>query len=1239
MIPDLELATNRRPLRLACLVFTVLVPAVAQPQPIDQEPVRHRFRRVQPTTTHGPGFTLMASTVTGIRFTNHLAEVSGAFNRNLANGSGVALGDVDGDGRCDVYLCRLEGDNRLYRNLGDWRFEEITGAAGLGCPGQHSTGAAFSDLDGDNDSDLIVNGLGAGTRTFLNDGQGRFTELTSRLDRTLGAMSLALGDIDGDGDLDLYVANYRTDTWMDRPPGLNVEARRVGDQVVVTPADRFVVVTPRAGGVEVMERGDRDFLYVNDGQGRFAPVLWTSAFFNEDGRPLRAPPTDWGLSVMFRDFNGDLTPDIYVCNDFFFWPDRFWINEESTRFHAVAPFAVRSQAVSAMGMDVADINRDGHDDFLVTDMVSRQHAWRHRQRPNLMQGIVNQVPDSPASRPEVVRNVLQLNRGDGTWADIAQLAGLDFTEWSWGCVFLDADLDGWEDVLIPTGNNHDVQDADALRAQRSQPRDDSPEGRVDAWSQFPLLATPLLAYRNQHDLTFSERTTEWRFGQPGPWQGMALADLDNDGDVDLVVNRLNDEAGVFRNDASAPRVAVRLKGRPPNTAGIGARITVTGGPVRQTQEMIAGGRYLSGDQPQRTFAAGAATNRLQIEVAWRQGWRTVVESVPANCLIEIEEDAATLPPAASPPAPTPWFEDRSTLLTHRHRTDPFDDFGRQPLLSRRLSTLGPGVVWFDLDDDGWDDLVIGGGRGQPLTSFCNREGRAFQPLTNAPPASGNQQGNTAVLVTRTSTNRPVVLTGVPAYGSPALPTNAVLMADWPDGSPTGLAGELRASVGPLALGDVDGDGWLDLFVGARVVPGRYPESVPSLLYRGQPGPSGRLSFGPLDSVNAAILANAGLVSGAVWTDLAGDGLPDLVLAVEWGPIRILRNDGGRLADWNPPVRGSAPQNGRLKDLTGWWTAVGVGDFDGDGRQDLVAANWGRNTRFQRFLDRPLRVYHADLGAGHVELIEAYYEPTLRAYVPWRDYETITRALPWVADHLPTFRAYGEASVETVLGEFANEFKVLEATTLDSVLLLNRDDHLEVQPLPPEAQFAPAFGLAVADFDGDGHDDIFLAQNFFSVEPETSRYDAGRGLLLRGDGQAGFTAVAGQVSGLRLYGQQRGCAVADFDHDGRTDLAVAQHNDEFKLYRNVHAKPGLRVRLLGPPHNPNSIGAIIRLGFGDKLGPAREVRAGAGSWSQDSHVPILGFASPPDFIQVRWPDGLVSQTPVGAGMLEAIIRSP
>jgi enediyne biosynthesis protein E4 len=1174
----------------------------------------HRRHPIALAAAPHTGFSLLGPELTRIAFTNHLAEETVARNRIFENGSGVAAGDVDGDGLCDLYFCRLEGPNALYRNLGGFRFEDVTSQSGLACADQYSTGAVFADLNGNGHLDLLVNSIGNGTRSFLNDGKGRFTEIRDTgLIRRFGSTSMALADIDGDGDLDLYVGNYRTTTVKDRPPGLNIEARLVDGRIVVTPQDRFIPLATRGGGVSVVEVGEPDVPYINDGQGRFRPVSWTKgAFLDEDGSALKAPPTDWVLSAMFRDLNQDLAPDLYVCSDFFYWHDRLWLNENSKRFRAIDRTALRNMSVSSMSVDFGDINRDGHDDIVVTDMVSRHHILRHRQRPDMMQGIVTQDLANPETRPEVARNTLFLNRGDHTFAEIAQLSGVQWTEWSWSVILLDVDLDGYEDILITTGHEHDVQDADVLMELERLNEPPSPATQLRNLRKFPRLETPNLAYRNRGDLTFEEMTDTWGFGLVGVSHGMALADLDNDGDLDVIINNLNAPPIICRNDGTAPRIAVRLRGAPPNTRGVGARIRVLGGPVQQSQEMICGGRYLSGDDFIRTFAAGDSGDRLTIEVTWRDGRRSVIHDALPNHVYEIyQSSAGPSSDAITPPAaPLPWFEEVSQLLDHRHEILPFDDFEQQPLLPRRLSTLGPGVAWFDLNGNGWDDLVVGAGRGSQPGIFINKGAGGFV-RTNLPSFSQPAtRSHTGLLGWHGESTSLVLLTGHSNWEVEAGPAVHLHVPGAATSRP--LFDDAASNAGPLAMGDVDGDGDLDLFVGGQATPRRYPEATRSVLLENR---AGQLTVHPAWS---KALGNVGLVNGALFTDLDEDGLPELVLACEWGPLRIFQFRNGQLLEVTRPWG--------LAGHVGWWNSIASGDFDGDGRLDLVAGNWGRNSKYQRFLSPPIALYYGDVdGNGTVDLFEVYHDPAMKKRVPWRDWRSLTMTLPFVYELYPTHAAFAQAGIEDILAQRLSSVRQLIANTLDSTLFLNRGGRFEALPLPLKAQFAPIFGIAVGDYDGDGHEDLFVAQNFFGVEPDTSRYDGGRGLWLRGDGQGGLTPVPGHVSGVKIYGEQRGAALSDYDGDGRVDLVVAQHNHPTRLFHNLRGKPGLRVRLVAGPENSTGVGAALRLKANSQWGPVREVQAGSGYWSQNSAVQVLGLAGVPTEIQVRWPGGSVTRS--------------
>ena len=1176
-----------------------------------------RSLKVDPGSGGKAGFTLMKPATTGVWFTNTLRGDAFLTNAVAHNGAGVAVGDVDGDGWQDIYLCNLQGPNRLYRNLGNWRFEAMD-LGEAACAADFSTGAAFADVDGDGDLDLLVNGIAAGTRLFLNDRKGKWTEVKdSGLSHTASATSLALADIDGDGDLDLYCTHYIDMMHLFDPTTTFAVARR-GDKWEVTRVNGESTRLPRwkdrfeaLPGGRVRELPEVDGFYRNDGKGHFTPIQFEpGVFMNEEGNAI-PPYRDWGLSVMFRDINGDGVPDLYVCNDNASRADRIWINTGKGTFRAMDPLMLRHTSRASMGIDFADINRDGHDDFIVVDMLAREHRKRMTQ-------LVKDLPDPQErerfdARPRYGRNTLFLGRPDGSYVETALMAGVAASDWSWCPIFIDVDLDGYEDLLITNGFEFDVLDQDSEDEIRDPRRRLTPD-QLKRSNQFrPRVRTPNAAFRNRRDGTFEPMAREWGFDHAGISYGMALGDLDNDGDWDLVVNNLNEAPSLYRNDATAGRVAVRLKGLPPNTQATGARIQLVGGSLTQSQEMICGGRYLSGDQAVRVFAAALDSpdrSGLRLEVTWRNGDQSILTNVQANRIYEVDQRSSLKRESAVAAKAAPFFTEVSSLLGHTHAEDTFDDWARQPLLPRRLSRLGPGVSWCDLDGDGWEDLVVTAGRGGKLAVFSNEKGESFRRLEGARAAPADQG---AVLGWPDGKGNRKLLLALSNYELGPEQESQIEMY-----SPGNLAAPRRlpagqASLGPMAMADIDGDGDLDLFVGGRFRPGRYPEPVASSLWLNEGGElrrSASLSQ-PFESL--------GLVSGATFCDLDGDGYPDLALALEWGPVRVFRNNHGKFEDMTVPWG--------FAGTSGWWTSIAAGDFDGDGKLDLAVGNWGRNTVYELHQPGPLRAYYNDWsGDGNLELIEAWGNG--ESWWPVRNRPWLARALPELDQRFATHEAYSKATVQELLGARYAQAKMVEITHLESSVFLHRGSHFQRVPLPPEAQLAPVFSMNVGDFDGDGNEDLFLSQNFYGSESDISRDDGGRGLWLRGNGTGAFTSMDASVMGIKIDGEQRGAALADFNHDGRVDLAVSQNNGPTKLYVNQRAKRGLRVVLQGPPANPDAVGAQMRVRYRKGgAGPCRTVQGGSGYWSQEGAVQVLGLTEPGVALWIRWPDGKEQTVPL------------
>ncbi|MBL9129381.1 MAG: VCBS repeat-containing protein, partial [Verrucomicrobiales bacterium] len=606
---------------------------------------------------------------------------------------------------------------------------------------------------------------------------------------------------------------------------------------------------------------------------------------------------------------------------------------------------LRNTPTFSMAVDFADVDRDGFDDFFVADMLDPRHEFRIAQSL----GSMAEPGDfeSLLARPQLGRNVLQRNRGDGTFAELAQFAGLEATGWTWSLAFVDLDLDGYEDLLAAGGHQFDTQDRDAQeRIDAAGPyRQDQIPGKLLG---YPPLFAPLAAFRNRGQLRFEDVGSLWiASNEAAVWQGLALADLDGDGDADMAVNRLNAPAVLLRNTGTAPRVAVRLAGKGPNTRGIGARIELLDGPVpRQSQTLAAGGRYLSSDDPMRTFAAASTSSTLRLEVRWPLGGRSVIPDVRPNHLYVVDEnDATPAPPesaARTKPAIPALFADESALLGHRHYEAPFDDFDRQPLLPRRQSRRGPGVGWIDLDGDGREDLFVAAGKGGRPGVFLNAGQGAFR-LVEPPPARLDQ---VAVAVWNDGRGPARALVAPSPYEKASPGDPVAVGAAGRDGEPSDVP-ELRVSgPGPLAVADVDGDGDLDLFVGGTAVGGRYPESERSTLWLRQ------AEGWRHDAGHDPVLSEVALANAALWADLDSDGFPELVVACEWGPIRIFANGRGRLREITRELG--------LEGLRGWWTGVEAADVDGDGRLDLIAGNWGWNSDYRATPAHPVRLHFGDL---------------------------------------------------------------------------------------------------------------------------------------------------------------------------------------------------------------------------------------------------------------------------------------
>jgi len=1202
----------------------------------EQEP-GYRWAELERGSWENTGFEQLSPSNTGINFENHITKAEIDSNQHYMNGSGVAAGDINGDEWIDLYFARLNGPNSLYENVGGFEFKNVTDSAGVAHKGHYSLGSVFADVDGDGDLDLLVTTLSKGITLYLNDGQGHFTRRSGLdLEAEKGSHTMALADIDSDGNLDLYVASYKKKPVKDLFASSDLEWKKTIKEeyskdrksyTLVPPFDKhYTIIRNEEGLPDRRETGEVDGLYLNTGDGRFQKAEnLKQRFLSSDGNPLGLSP-EWGLAARFQDINQDGLPDLYVCNDF--WtPDRIWINQGDGVFRALDPLAVRNFSFSSMTVDFSDVNRDGALDFFTTEMLSPKHQNRLRQ--------ANPVDPFPVdrinSRPKYNRNSLYRNRGDDTFAEISYFSGVEATGWSWASRFIDVDLDGYEDLLVTTGFSYDVQDIDSqMRIGRKIARASTARRFI---TEYPRLPLQNKAFHNNGNFTFSEKSSEWGFTGKDISHGLATADFDHDGDLDLAVNRLNEVAAVFENGSTAPRVAVQLSGNPPNTQGIGAKVKLRGGkrgPAPQREEITEGGDYLSDSGPTAMFAADPDNSNHVLTVIWPDGTKSAIDSVRANRIYDVHQpdpSENSSPPDTSTEKRETIFEDVSGKISYRHHETSYDDFRIQPLLPIKLSQQGPGISWIDYDADGDDDLFIASGRGGELGVFEND-------------GEGHFASRSLGAMTHTASADQTTILGWPSkQGTQFLVGNANFEAGNPkapsafhysfqDGSITvqdSIPG-LLSTTGPLAIADYNSDGELDLFVGGQFIPAQYPRDATSRLFKNENG------HFMLDRDNSGYLRKLGLVTGAVFTDYDGDGDPDLLISRAWNSLKLFENEDGTFQD-------VAEQAG-LDHHTGWWNGVTTGDFNNDGRPDIVATNWGLNSPYQLESDRPLKMYYRDFnGDRRVEIIEAYHDPAFDAYVPRRQLNAFESSPIPFTSAAKNHRQFANSSLKGIFG-FKPENRLLskEINTLSHTLFVNEGGHFSARPLPNEAQFSVAFHAGVTDYDNDGNEDVFLSQNFFEVRPQTPRLDAGRGLLLKGNGQGHFEVVPSHVSGIKVYGSQRGAAFGDFSNDGKVDLAVSQNGAATKLFENQIQKSGLVINLKGPAANQAGIGSSIRVIYANgRKGPRRAVRAGAGYWSQSSATQVLGYSHSPQQIEVTWFDGSRQSVDISKGKAKYTIK--
>ena len=1140
-------------------------------------------------------FVRLSPEETGVRVENPYddARMWGDLYPELADGSigtGVAIGEVDGDGRPDLFVVTKTKGCRLFRNLGGYRFLDVTEKAGVGAtPGMWNTGATFVDINNDGLLDIFVCRFNAPNLLYVNQGDGTFKEM---------AHAYGLDVVDACGMA--YFCDYDRDGWLD------------------------VFIQTNLLDYNTHPGGQRNYLFHNNRDGTFTNVTERAGISGEAQ----------GHSAQWWDYDGDGWPDLYVANDFAA-PDALYHNNRDGTFTNVINEVVPHMPYSSMGSDVGDVLNDGHVDLLATDMAATGREQDQRGMADSRSRTADDQ-DSPALPPQYERNALYLATGTGRCLEAARLAGLDSTDWTWSPRLEDLDNDGRLDLFVTNGMYREAHNADILARQAAS---DTPAERLRIMRASPVFAEAHLAYRNLGDLQFKEVGAEWGLNPKGVSFGSALGDLSGDGNLDIVTIDYDGGVSIYRNDNdSGHRVDVDLRGSASNRFGIGATVRVESALGVQVRPLLLGRGYMSSSEPMVHFGLGEDTVIRRMTVTWPNGRVQAFENLRADMRYRVTEPPGPAPAPPLPAAPARLFTEVSgeSGLSLPAREDRVDETAVQRLLPMRMNRRGPALAVGDIAGDSGDAVVLGGTTLDPLRILVRGATGPFaasgapadpSPIDMGPllilDAAG--LGRADLLVTRGGNALP---SGSPEY-QPRLFLNDGHGGYLP--APEGALPPLPIDAGAVAAADFDHSGRLGLFIGGRLLPGQYPLPPRSALLANRGG-----SFVDVTDSLAPALREVGMVTSALWTDVDGDGWPDLVLTLEWGKVRYFHNMKGRgFEDWTE-------KSGFGSAGAGLWTSVASADFNGDGRSDYVVGNAGLNTPYHASPEQPALLFYGDFGVdgGEPELIEAMTEGN--TLYPWRSRRDLGAVIPSVLKRFPRNNAFAHATLEQVVGagNLAGARRFAATELQSGVFLSQPDGTFRFEPLPRIAQIAPVQGLVAGDFLGDGTADIYALQNSYAPIPYVGRLDGGLSQLLRGDGHGHFAAVPPSESGLVVPGDAKALAVVDLGRDGRPGFVVSRNNDTTLAFRAA-ASPGhgfLSIRLKGPAGNPTGVGARVSLELADGSTRVSEVSAGSGYYSQSSPASFFGYpeSNPPRKATVRWPSGETLAYPVPPGSVTLVL---